>query len=134
MPIDTVGYIPNLACPFIVGPLRGFFDEADYLALLGPLAAPLWLYNRYCQCHHAYELGCAAKIAYPEFYGYVHPGESPKKWQEYCKFALVWNGDIAFEEVNSIGLSSEVQSPGMWVFLCRYSKGNGGRMSRLGII
>lgn len=36
----------------------------------------------------------------------------PKKWQEYCKFALVWNGNIAFEEDNSVGLSSEVKECG----------------------
>ena len=97
----------------------------------GVFGKAMWLHDKYCECHQGYELGCAAKIPYPiespaiaslSLFGGlephdvpgddVHPGDNPKKWQEYCKFAAVWNGDIKYDKYDAIGLSSEVKECG----------------------
>lgn len=110
-----------------------FFDPLG--PLLGPLLAKvLWKFNEYCECHQGYELDCASKIPYPE-YGpdflmgegsqvaspylpniIVYPGDNHKKWEEYCKFVAIWNGDATSSPSETAvlfeGLSKEVQECG----------------------
>jgi len=137
----VAGYVPNLSCPtkairtygedspFVLD--GGFLmTEFMYGIVYGPLSKAMWQHDKYRKCHQGYELGCAAKIPYPEeseglgalvllFGGPdnllgvdVQPGDSSKKWQEYCKFAAVWNGDIKYERYDDIGLSPEVKECG----------------------
>ena len=140
----TAEYFPNLSCPVKAYPFSelaifvdgGFLmNDVLYEEFYGtPLGRALWLHHKYCECHQGYELGCAAKIPYPEessgsalrslfsafltdgeLFGLgsnVQPGDSPKKWQEYCKFAAVWNGDISYERYDDIGLNPEVKECG----------------------
>ncbi len=119
--IEDIAY-PNWGCPVVADGdvlfADGYFADTgfDYFLAFGPTGYIDWKFNEYCECHQGYELGCAAKIPYPE-YGpillpeipdagdsqvagpyfadsVVYPGDNHKKWLDYCKFVAIWNGDV----------------------------------------
>lgn len=136
------GAYPNWGCPVVVDDEIGYFldKEEDYISFFGPVFGYLnWKLVNYCECHQGYDLGCASKIPYPEygpivggasttsegeqevagpvFYdSVVYPGDNTKKWEEYCKFAAIWNADVTDDDNTSRarfgGLTKEVQECG----------------------
>jgi len=121
----------NFGCPFIYLPEEGFLQGDDqYINLFGE--EPGIAFNSlvlYCQCHHGFDMGCAAKIphgpptstveyeeksvtvnGYSEFIPFSDPGTRA----DYCKLAGVWNGD--FGEDITAELDSDVLDCGcFWV-------------------
>lgn len=107
------GISPNYGCPVLpyYGDGIGFLlTRQDYINWFfwEETGNIYYDYLEYCDCHQAYELGCAAKIAYPELALSsilvdeinVKPGETgPKKFEDYCLFAGMWNFDLDVDDV-----------------------------------
>jgi hypothetical protein len=103
----------NLGCPFVYTTVRGFLDSEElYQAEFNDndaVGSAFWSFVLYCQCHQAFDLGCAAKIphgpptAYIDYkigskvmnsYSEFIPTSTPEKRLDYCQMAGVWNGDF----------------------------------------
>ncbi len=119
----------NFGCPFAYTTLLGFVDSEE-LYQEGfendAVGSAYWSFVLYCQCHQAFDLGCAAKIPhgpptafvdYGDFgnkvvnsYSEFIPASTPEKRLDYCQMAGVWNGD--FDTSVSRDFSPEVRDCG----------------------
>lgn len=118
----------NYGCPFVYTTYWGFIDSEElYQAGFDndAVGSAYWSFVLYCQCHQAFDLGCAAKIphgppsAFIDYeigtkvvnsYSEFIPASTPEKRLDYCQMAGVWNGD--FDTSVSRDFSPEVRDCG----------------------